>query len=654
VVGVQFQLDGANLGSEVSASPYTVSWDTTQTSNSGHILTAIARDAAGNRATSSGVTVTVNNGLLHSYSTSFPLTENPISEGGHWINGASVGLDWSDVRTVAGLAYGTETGSGGYDDSTAILTGAWGPDQTCQATVHSINQNSNVYEEVECRLRSAISAAFNTGYEINFRCVHDGSQYVQIVRWNGPLGSFTYVNSTTGPGIYDGDVIKATISGSTITAYINNVQIVQGTDRTYTTGNPGMGFYLQGTANNSDFGFTSFTATDGSTTDTTPPSTPRNLPATAISSSRIDLSWNASTDNVAVAGYRVFRNNQQIATTTSATFSDTTAIPGTPYTYAVSAFDAAGNVSAQSSPVLAQTSTQPDITPPSVPANLQSSNATSTSLTVAWSASTDNVAVAGYQIFRNGTQVATTTATSYNDSGLTPSTTYAYTVAAFDSSGNVSAQSQPLLVTTAAAAATAPTLIQINQNQISSGTSTPVTLNTPTVAGHTIVAYVIWNNTGMVALSDSRGNAFTSASGPVSWGSGYSAQVFYGTVVVGGTDTVTATFRTAVSSFGVVYVHEYAGISTVNPVDVTASASGSSATLNSGAATTTSANDLIFGAGVSDNYVTAAGTGFVARDLAFGNITEDRIAGSIGSYAATATHNGQMWGMQMVAFRAAQ
>jgi hypothetical protein len=76
--------------------------------------------------------------------------------------------------------------------------------------------------------------------------------------------------------------------------------------------------------------------------------------------------------------------------------------------------------------------------------------------------------------------------------------------------------------------------------------------------------------------------------------------------------------------------------------------------LNSGTATTTSPNDLIFGAGVSDNTVTAAGSGFISRDSAYGNITEDRVAGSIGPYAATATHNGKMWGMQMVAFHAAQ
>jgi hypothetical protein len=70
-----------------------------------------------------------------SYTTSFLLTENPISEGGNWINGKAVGLDWANVQTTPGLAFGTETGSGGYDDSTALLTGSWGADQHVKATI---------------------------------------------------------------------------------------------------------------------------------------------------------------------------------------------------------------------------------------------------------------------------------------------------------------------------------------------------------------------------------------------------------------------------------------------------------------------------------------------------------------------------------------
>jgi chitodextrinase len=614
----------------------------------------MARDGAGNAAVSAPTSVTVNNATSgRSYTTNFPASANPVSEGGNWIDGKTNGLDWQDVRTTPGLAFGTEIGNTGFDDSTAILSGNWGPDQTCQATVHSVNQNSGNYEEVECRLRSAISAHSNTGYEINFRCVHDGTQYVQIVRWNGLLGSYTYVNTAAGPGIKDGDVVKATISGNTITAYINNVQIVQGIDSTYSSGNPGMGFYLGGGANNSDYGFASFAASDTTAADKTAPSVPSNLAAAAVSASQIGLIWTASTDNVAVAGYHVLRNNSQLSTTTSTGFSDTTVTTGTQYTYAVSAFDAAGNVSAPSPPVTAATAIVPDAKPPSVPTGLQASKVTSTALTVTWSASTDNVAVAGYQVFRNGIQVATTTAASYADTGLTAITTYAYTVAAQDASNNLSGQSLQLMVTTTAAASTPPLMVQVNNNQVSAGSAASVTFNAPTLAGNTIVAYVIWNNTGTVVLTDTHGDTFTGVGSPVAWGNGSSAQIFYSTNIAAGMNTVTASFRIAVTGFGVIYVHEYAGISAANAVDVTVSAAGSSAALNSGAVTTTSPNDLIFAAGVSDNIVTAAGSGFTSRDLAYGNITQDRVAGPIGSYGATATHNGKMWGMQMVAFRAA-
>jgi hypothetical protein len=189
---------------------------------------------------------------------------------------------------------------------------------------------------------------------------------------------------------------------------------------------------------------------------------------------------------------------------------------------------------------------------------------------------------------------------------------------------------------------------------IASVTNASVAFQNATTAGHTIVAYVTWSNAGSVALTDSQGNTFVNVGSPVSWGSGYSAQIFYATNIAGGADTVTATFRTSLTSWGGnIYIHEYAGISAINPVDVTAAASGSSASMNSGNATTTSVNELIFCAGVSDNTVTVASSGFTARSVAYGNITEDRMATSTCSYGATATQNGGAWAMQMVAFRPA-
>ncbi|MGD0579825.1 MAG: hypothetical protein ABSC08_12950, partial [Bryobacteraceae bacterium] len=111
------------------------------------------------------------------YSTHFAQTENPLSEGGKWSNGLKDGLDWTDVRATPGFAFGTEIGGARpaprkYDDSTALLKGTWGPNQTVQATVHLVNpdQDGKVYEEVELRLRSSLSAHSCTGYEVMFRC----------------------------------------------------------------------------------------------------------------------------------------------------------------------------------------------------------------------------------------------------------------------------------------------------------------------------------------------------------------------------------------------------------------------------------------------------------------------------------------------------
>jgi hypothetical protein len=218
-------------------------------------------------------------GAHRTYSTTFSIIENPISEGDNWINGRTAGLDWTNVRTTLGFAFGTELGGlrpepQKYDDSTALVAGAWGPNQAAQAKVRTVNQqNDKIYEEVELRLRSTLSAHSATGYEICFRCSKAGNAYTTIVRWNGPLGNFTYLNTAKGLpyGVANGDVVKATAIGNVITAYINGVQVLQATDDTYRTGNPGMGFYLEGTTGlNEDYGFTSFTATDELNTQTDP------------------------------------------------------------------------------------------------------------------------------------------------------------------------------------------------------------------------------------------------------------------------------------------------------------------------------------------------------------------------------------------------
>jgi hypothetical protein len=197
-----------------------------------------------------------------SYATRFAAAENPLSDGGKWLSARAASLDWADVAAEAGLAHGTQRGGHGYDDSTALLAGTWTADQMAQATVRCATARDDAYEEVELRLRSALAPHALTGYEINFRCSKTAKAYSEIVRWNGPLGKFTYLTRGEGSkyGVATGDTVAATAVGEVLTAYINGVPMLQATDRTFATGSPGIGFFLEGAAGAGRYGFTSFIA----------------------------------------------------------------------------------------------------------------------------------------------------------------------------------------------------------------------------------------------------------------------------------------------------------------------------------------------------------------------------------------------------------
>ncbi len=104
VAGVQFKLDGANLGAEVTTPPYAVTWNTTTTADGGHVLTAVARDAAGNRATAPGITVTVANANARGIDVTAPL----ISKASLSVTSSSATIGWttnepSDTQVEIGL-----------------------------------------------------------------------------------------------------------------------------------------------------------------------------------------------------------------------------------------------------------------------------------------------------------------------------------------------------------------------------------------------------------------------------------------------------------------------------------------------------------------------------------------------------------------------
>jgi chitodextrinase len=180
--------------------------------------------------------------------------------------------------------------------------------------------------------------------------------------------------------------------------------------------------------------------------DTTAPTAPTNLTFSDLTGSSVVVRWNASIDNVGVTGYNVYVNDVYIKTVTNRATTISGLSNLTTYSIRVQAVDAAKNRSALSSVVSVTTV---DSTKPSAPTNLTSSNVTQTSARVTWTAATDNVAVTFYNIYRNGSYVATVSGltTSYNMTNLTAGTTYNITVRALDAAKNFT-NSTVLSVTT--------------------------------------------------------------------------------------------------------------------------------------------------------------------------------------------------------------
>lgn len=195
--------------------------------------------------------------------------------------------------------------------------------------------------------------------------------------------------------------------------------------------------------------------------------------------------------------------------------------------------------------------------------------------------------------------------------------------------------------------------VQAKYGYANHGTSVTSTLTNTAHAGNLLAVYVVWSNTDAVTVTDDQGNTYTPAGDKTTWYNGmYSGQVFYAKNIHGGESQITATFESEVY-FGVLYTHEYSGLSKANPFDVTSATEGTGTDLNSGNVTTTHAHDLLFGAGASGGAVDNGGAGFTVRSLDEGNLIEDQEVTTTGSYSATGVHGGGKWVMQVVAFKVA-
>jgi hypothetical protein len=486
-----------------------------------------------------------------------------------------------------------------------------------------------------------------------------------------------------------------------------------------------------------------------STVDTTPPTAPTNLVATAAGDNQINLTWTASTDNVGVTGYLIERcqgvncsSFVQIGTSTTASYTDAGDLLGsTSFSYRVRATDAAGNLSTYSN--VASATTQADTTPPSTPTNLVAAPVSTSQINLTWNASTDDVGVIGYIVQRcqgascsNFAQVSEPRTNSVDDTGLTAGTAYSYRVQATDYAGNLSGWSNIATATTPSTNAPTVTSVSPNNGSTAGGTnvtitgtnfvsgasvtfgtaaatnvsvtsSSTITATTPAgaagavsvtvsesgqsgslanaftyvapipigysqvaaatpqtaiatvpvpfpsaqTAGDLNIVVIGWNDTTSTiqSVKDSAGNTYQRAVGPTV-GSGLQQSIYYASNILGGTNTVTVTFNQA-ATYPDVRILEYKGVTTL---DVTAGASGSGTTANSGAATTTVANELIFAADTIATTTTAAGSGFTSRIVTSpdSDLAEDKIVTATGSNSATATLGSGPWVMQMATFYA--
>ncbi len=277
---------------------------------------------------------------------------------------------------------------------------------------------------------------------------------------------------------------------------------------------------------------------------------------------RVQLSWGSATDNVGVTGYRVYRDGNEVGSLPGSLFTDYTVSSGTTYQYYVRAFDAAGNLGPASATVSVTTSGSgnTDWTPPSAPGTLSGQgNAGPASVALSWGPATDNVAVVGYKIYRDSTQIATATGTTYTDWLVTPGVGHLYSVRAYDGAGNTGPFSNTVAVQVPGTSGAdisltgggAPTFVSVGGNV--TYTLTAKNLGPAAASGVTVAVGLSYTTT-YVSAGASQG---TCAPGPT-------VTCSIGSLAAGASATVTIVART--SSAGTITASASAFASTPDTV----------------------------------------------------------------------------------------
>ena len=567
VTSMQIKIDD-NSVKTCSTTNCSFSWDTTTYTDTSHTVLVSATDAANNNGTKS-ITVTVNNAPISSCDTAFPNNKfhvcffdgiDPAT--GTLIGERDEGTVSSPAPTIATPIDHVYVTSGEFGQ-TDTFSGIWRGNINFPAGnyIFTATSDDGVRLDVGDDGTQEIDEWFQqeaTTYETVPISI-SGNKKIKLTWYEGPgdatitfgwrldeeVDNTLNVRSEPPTGIVmdDGGVGKnngvtnyTKTSSSNISTWINAPSIDPpgytfvnwtGCDSIWSGDDKWCRAELSG-------GVTQ-TATAHYTTDTQPLSAPTNLSATAVSSSRVDLSWTANPDNEGVVGYWIVRDGVTINTTAGTTYQDNSVSPSTTYSYQVFAYDEVNNHSDLSNPASVTTPAVPDSQAPTVPTNLIATAVSTSQINLSWNSSTDNVGVTGYEIYRNGAKIATVSTTSYGDGGLSSSTTYSYFVKARDAAGNVSGASSTVSATTQGQPSTGTLVGQITK--ATNGDSVVGATVTIKIAGKkgksALVATSTTNSSGVYAFNLNPGSYDIEVKV-----SGFSTQKKTATITSGATFTV--------------------------------------------------------------------------------------------------------------------
>ena len=452
VVGVQFKLDGVNLGAEDTTAPYSIAWTTTTASNGGHTLTAVARDAAGNTTTAAGVAVSVDNAppavsigapaagamAAGTIAVTADASDNLAVAGVQFlVDGAPLGAE--DVAAPFSADWNTATGGNGSHTITAIARDAAGNSTTSAGVAVTVDNTAPTITITSPAGGSTVSAAIAVTAGASDNVAIAGVQFFL----NGTLlGS----EDTSAPYEISWNTTAAANGSHTLTASARDA-----------AGNTTLSAAVTVTVSN----------------DTEPPTVTITAPAAgATVTARVSVTASAS-DDIAVAGVQFLLDGAMIGVEdTTAPYSvdwDTTTAGNGPHTVAAVARDTAGKRTTSAAVSVTVENVQPDTTPPTVAITSPANGATLAASITITATATDNVGVSGVSFLLDGAPIGVEdTAAPYSatwDTSTAADGTHSLTAIARDAAGNTTV-SAAITVTVANSQGESTTRLEDSHAQI--------------------------------------------------------------------------------------------------------------------------------------------------------------------------------------------